>query len=360
MKVKTTIIIFIIIVIVLGSILYFYYPDILGYYLLQRARQSYEPIVKTGTFFNNAIDLNPFHRVNPFASIYLNPFDQQRYIIDYDYPIFQLNNCSDQLECAVFCWQNENIYSCSEFAKSKGLINEEQFQKGSNLAGMFEKKQSPGSCQSIAECYRFCNQMLNINTCVDSYRLHGLLDLAQLQDAERVSNAIIMGTDLPGACEDESSCGETCAAVQNMEDCLFFAETTGLLSQFDIQESITMIEAYKQNATPGRCNSKTSCQNFCYQEENAAACINFLQANDKLSGRNADLARKYKAEGAAGCKNKETCDIYCYNPINLDNCLQYAIKVGRINEEELDTINKILDQERKKPFDFLFQSILNK
>lgn len=55
-------------------------------------------------------------------------------------------------------------------------------------------------------------------------------------------------------------------------------------------------------------------------------------------------------EGPGGCRSEEECDAFCRNPDNAQVCMNFAVKEGRISQEEADFMAKRMRMHREGPY----------
>lgn len=78
------------------------------------------------------------------------------------FPITQLGNCANVVECKTYCNDSNNQSACVAFAKSKGFYKEKPATNQNELLTL--AKQTLG-CTSIPTCKVFCEQEVNKTKC---------------------------------------------------------------------------------------------------------------------------------------------------------------------------------------------------
>ena len=69
-----------------------------------------------------------------------------------------------------------------------------------------------------------------------------------------------------GNCASESACQTYCDNVENIEVCLNAAEKYGLMSSNEVAEAKKILPFLKAGTTPGKCKSEKECNNYCDKE----------------------------------------------------------------------------------------------
>ncbi len=238
------------------------------------------------------------------------------------FPVPELGNCADELSCRAYCDRKEHRDVCFEFAKKNGLIPPEEIAK-------IEKFKSigtgPGGCDSPELCESYCNDTTHIKECVAFAETHGLMTRGELEEARKVRDAIDRGEKLPGGCKNKTACEAYCKNPEHMDECLAFAESSGIMPKEELERAKRVLPLMKQGKTPGSCRSEEECRTYCEagNETRLNECFAFAEANGLMSQEELGRFRKFKEVGGpGGCKSKEQCDAFCKG--NQSECFKWA------------------------------------
>ncbi|MDP3762443.1 MAG: hypothetical protein Q8Q97_00010, partial [bacterium] len=198
----------------------------------------------------------------------------------------------------------------------------------------------PGGCQSEQGCEEYCSDVGNIKECVSFAKEHGMMEKGELEEAEKVQQAVERGARLPGGCRNKKACEAHCSNPDNMEECLAFAEQAGFMKKEELEEAKRILPLMKSGQTPGGCRSKQQCEAFCENPDNVEACVSFAEKAGFMKPEEAVMMRKTGGKGPGGCRGRVECEIYCNNPDNAEQCFKFAEENGLIPPEELEQIKK--------------------
>jgi hypothetical protein len=160
----------------------------------------------------------------------------------------------------------------------------------------------------------------------------------ELAQAKKVAKAFQEGAAMPGNCVGKKSCEQYCADSSHMEECLIFAEKSQILPAEEIAEARKVLKLMKSGETPGKCDSKSSCKDYCTKDENFEECILFAEKAGFVSAEEAVMAHKVGGKGPGGCKGKDECLNYCDTNENAKECANFAIEKGLVSKEEEELI----------------------
>ncbi|MBI4122851.1 MAG: hypothetical protein HY458_00605 [Parcubacteria group bacterium] len=268
--------------------------------------------------------------------------------LDIVYPVTELGGCRNEVECRAFCDKPENrIGVCWDFAIQHNLVSDEEIEG----AKQFTKSAVSGGtgwCKSTEECYKYCADVHNLNTCLDFVEKNNLIDDPQeLDEARRVAAYLNQGGKMPGDCRGKDACFAYCSNAENTAECFNFAKEAGFLNEQDQAEFSTFMGLLAKGETPGGCRSKDECESFCAVEANFDACIAFAEKAGFISKDEVAIARKVGSQGGpGGCKSKKACEAYCNNPENLEACFAFAKEHDLLDEDQMETIQKGTEQIR--------------
>lgn len=261
-----------------------------------------------------------------------NPFDIA-------FPVEELGNCVNQSQCKAYCDRAENFKACSEFAANHGFKTraEQSAVDGriDKLTGILESGGGPGGCKTESECRVYCEDTANIETCIEFAENHNLLPSDELGQAKKIAKAINSGAKLPGNCRNRQACESYCSQSNHSDECLAFAEQSGVLPKEEIGIAKKAQELMSKGESPGGCQSKESCQAFCSDSSHRQECFDFGVKAGFIKSDQASEFRRFAQEGGpGGCKTKEACETFCNDQANQETCLNFAKDHGFIKEDD--------------------------
>lgn len=262
--------------------------------------------------------------------------------IEIVFPVPELGNCASESECRSYCASGNDsarMKSCLNFAKNHGLLNDEEISRGEKFADILEKG-GPGECRSETECRSYCDDVANIDVCLDFAESHNLIPADALKEARQVQLALKSGKNLPGGCKNKKDCEAYCTNPAHMRSCIDFAKNAGLLSKQELAEAEKFLPFIENGETPGKCRSKTECEAYCGQAGHFDECLSFGEKAGLISSREAEAVRKSGGQTPGGCKSKEQCEAYCSHPDHLAECAEFAQKAGLYTAEEFEQVKK--------------------
>lgn len=306
------------------------------------------------------------------------------------YPVKELDDCTSEKECKVYCDKTENINGCLSFAEENDLMSEEEIKLAKNFTNKGMK--GPGGCNGKNECDAYCNSMDNMDECISFAEKNNLIPENELKEAKKVQAAIkrgvkppacgnknacdayceeanhmeecinfgveagfIQGQELenaqkmlsalkrgikPPSCKGKDACDEYCGNPDNMEICMNFAMEAGMMGDSEKKDAQKMLQAIKKGVKPPNCKGKEECDAYCQSEEHMDECINFSVAAGMMDEKQAEMAKKTRGKGPGGCMGKEECEAFCNNPDNQETCFQFGKENGMIPEEDLQKMEQ--------------------
>jgi hypothetical protein len=150
-----------------------------------------------------------------------------------------------------------------------------------------------------------------------------------------------------GGCENKEACHTYCDDLSHINECVDFAEAHNLMSPREADLARKFSRAGGEG--PGHCLNKKDCEAYCENISNIEECLAFSEEHDVLDNKELDEARrvaKALREGAelpGGCRNKNECEIYCEDPQNIDQCLAFAEAAGFLPPEEIEHAKKFAE-----------------
>lgn len=139
-----------------------------------------------------------------------------------------------------------------------------------------------------------------------------------------------------GNCGSKDECRDYCDKAENMEVCIVFAKSRGLMNKSEAERAEKFRRKMEEGQTPGGCNSPQSCEAFCGNINNIESCIKFVEENDFddedkehiQQGRKILEYIKSGGELPGGCDSKDSCEAYCGDFDHAEECFAFAQKLG--------------------------------
>lgn len=260
------------------------------------------------------------------------------------YPIAELGNCTDQGNCELFCEKTENMSICLDYAEKQSLVSSEELLVAKKAVSKIQAGETPGKCKTKQECQNFCeNNVTNIKECLGFANEIGVPE-SELGQARKVALALERGGEMPGGCTGKNSCETYCADTTHIDECLNFAEKAEMFSASDIAEARKVAPFLKSGETPGKCQTKNDCKVYCDDSNHFEECITFAEKTGLVSKEDAEMAKKAGGNGPGNCKNKIECMAYCNNQAHADECANFAIQRDLVDEKTKDLIQNGVSQ----------------
>ena len=158
-----------------------------------------------------------------------NPFEDK-----IQYPVEELGNCKNRDACEKYCDNPQNFDACIVFAEKNNIMPREEIEMAKKF--MAGGGKGPGGCRGREECEAYCDNIDNINECVAFAEQNNILPPAELEEAKKVKAAIEKGIK-PPACRNKKQCDSYCASPEHMEECLTFAEAAGFIPPEELDEA---------------------------------------------------------------------------------------------------------------------------
>ena len=294
---------------------------------------------------------NPFEKgINPFDE-YKNPFDfstslgarfqfAQVLLPSVAFPIAALGNCVSEAAGRAYCNNMVNITVCLDFAEAHELLPRAEIEKGRRFAQAGGK--GPGGCTDRIACESYCNNLVHIEECVMFAEKTGVLAPEELREVKNIARYIREGGTMPAGCINKDSCMAYCHEPENMRECLDFAEKAHLISPQELAEAHKVLPFMERGDTPGGCTSKEECDAYCMRGiiEHMEECLAFAEKAGLIPEEELAIAKKVvplmvRGETPGQCTSKEECEAYCARAANWKECLAFAEKIGLFSKAEL-------------------------
>lgn len=254
-------------------------------------------------------------------------------INDIVFPIAELGSCEDRLECKSYCDDINHADECIAFAEEHNLMNKKEVKEAKEFVKRGIRS-GPGNCTTHGECESYCEDINNIEECLAFAEDHDIISKKELKEARQVAKALREGAELPGGCTNKRSCESYCEDGAHIEECVAFAEKAGFMDKREIEEMRKILPLMKSGQMPGGCTSKEQCEAYCEDDSHLAECVAFAEKAGFMSSQEAEMVRKTGGKGPGGCVRDE-CEAYCENPDNQDACFAFAKEHGLISDEDL-------------------------
>lgn len=260
------------------------------------------------------------------------------------FPVAELGSCANESECKTFCDDPDNITACVDFAERNGLMSDEEVSKARKFIKVGAR--GPGGCRGENECEAYCEDIAHIDECLAFAEDNGFIDEGELIEAKKVSVALKGGASLPGGCKNKAQCESYCDDLDNISECLDFAEKSGFLDEAELAEARQAAKAMESGARPpGGCKNKRSCDDYCSDPSNMEECFAFAERAGFIPPEELEQARKViplmkAGKTPGGCKSKESCEAYCEDEANMEVCANFAIEAGFMKPEEAEMFRK--------------------
>lgn len=263
---------------------------------------------------------------------------------NFTYPITELENCENKQACFTYCDNPDNIDACIDFAEEHNLLPPREIENARKFREL--GRVGPGECRSENECRDYCEDINNIDECLAFAQEHGFMDEDELREARKIRAALAGGAQLPGGCRNERACEVYCYNPEHMEECIAFAEATGLMDESELTEARHVMRAMRSgHRPPGGCLGKDECEAYCSAAENIEECITFAEATglippEELAEIRRILPLIQRGEMPGGCTNRAECEAYCADEVNREECAEFGIRAGFMTLGEVEQFRK--------------------
>jgi hypothetical protein len=200
---------------------------------------------------------------------------------DIKYPVSDLGNCQNEIECRSYCDNSQHAEECFVFAKKYNLITEKETEQAEKK--FFGIKRGPGGCDSGTSCEEYCNNVDHLDECIAFAQESGYYSGNQLAEAKKFQELVKAGKQFPGGCKDRNACEIYCGDPNHMEECLNFAEESGFMPKEEIEEARKFMTLMQKGESPGGCTSKEQCEKYCFEDNHIDECIAFAEKAGVMS-----------------------------------------------------------------------------
>ncbi|MDP6703880.1 MAG: hypothetical protein QF775_00145, partial [archaeon] len=256
--------------------------------------------------------------------------------------------CSTQQECELYCEDTANIDECLSFAEEHGLMEGEELEEARKVQrALAGGAQLPGGCRNKFECEAYCEDINNIDECLAFAEAAGFMHPGELEEARKVQRALASGAQLPGGCRNQFECEAYCEDPSHMEECFAFAEAAGLIPEHELEEARKFMPLMAAGKMPGGCTSRHECEAYCSQDGNFEECATVFESIGVISPEEARMLRKTGGKGPGGCRGERECEAFCNDSANQQECFAFASEHGLIPPEELEHMKEGIRQFRE-------------
>lgn len=255
-------------------------------------------------------------------------------LADIQYPVKELGNCASKDACKTYCERPENIEKCVKFAEENNILSSKEIEKGKKFATVLKTGGGPGGCKTEKSCFEYCNSVDQIDECVKFAEDNGFMEKSELDEAKKIQSIIKSGKSLPGNCKNRTACEAYCKNPEHFDECIAFAKENGFMSDEEIKEAEKFLPLIKSGQTPGGCKSKEECEAFCEAEANFEECFNFAEKAGLISEKEREIMKKTGGKGPGGCRGR-ACQTFCDNPTNQKACFEFGKEHGLISDADL-------------------------
>ena len=248
---------------------------------------------------------------------------------DIVYPVTELGGCRTKTACFTYCNNPDHFAVCFVFAKKHNLIRgpiaeEEHIDRFAEII----KDGGPGGCRTHQECETYCNDTSRINECVAFAERTGVLPPEELEEIKKIKTAIDQGAKFPGGCRSKNECEAYCTDLTHTDECINFAERAGFIPKEEIEHARKFMEvARRRGGTPGNCKFE-ECRVYCENPNHVEECLDIAAEAGFIKPEEIEMARKFmqimkeRGGGPGGCKF-DGCRVYCENPEHQDECFEF-------------------------------------
>ena len=247
-----------------------------------------------------------------------------------------VTGCRNEVECRKACDNPENRARCFDWAQKKGLVKEESLErreetheftpeKKEKARRIIAEKGGPGGCASMEACSQYCEKEENFSACMAFAKTQGLMTEDEIQRAEKFKDR-----EGPGGCKG-IACREYCQNEDHQEECIEFATKNSLVSK----EEVERVRKFRDATGPGGCRAE-GCRTYCENSEHHDECFEFAKSHHLIPEEELERVqeiRKARHEGTidpnelerrdigpGGCKSERECLEYCSNPSHAEEC----------------------------------------
>ena len=220
------------------------------------------------------------------------------------FPVAELGNCASKNECKNYCNQTGHMDACIAFAKSRGLMTEKDATRAEKFTKHVREGSSPGNCNSPASCDTYCGNLSHLDECTTFAEENGFKD-EHYEQGKKIQSFLKKGGTTPGSCQTKEECQNYCGDFSHAKECFNFAQKAGIIQK-----------GGKDSASRGR------------HEPNAEQLEKIMELSQK-------------GETPGGCNSKDECEKYCSDTSHREECIDFGVKIGFIKPDEAKRVKEI-------------------
>lgn len=149
--------------------------------------------------------------------------------------------CHGPTECDAYCSQSEHQEECLQFAIENSLMPPEEIEHVKKMMEL-DKIGGPGGCHGREECDAYCSQPEHGEECFQFAKTNGLIPQEEIQMMEREMEIIrkLDQGDMggPGGCQNREECDAFCRNPENMEECMKFSGDQGIRDPIEMERKM--------------------------------------------------------------------------------------------------------------------------
>jgi len=138
------------------------------------------------------------------------------------------------------------------------------------------------------------------------------LSLANLDDCQDSSVVSIKNINYPveelNNCQNQEECRIYCDRLENLEQCYNYSKKNNFVAKCELEKVEKILNTIKSGINLPSCRTKAECKEYCSKEENLDECLYFAQSAGFMSKEQAFLLRKTRAKGPGDVKEKKIAD----------------------------------------------------
>lgn len=234
-------------------------------------------------------------------------------------------------QCRAYCDNMEHQEECLNFAIENDLIPKEEAERAKKFMKA-AKEGGPGGCRR-EECQTYCETEEHRDECFEFAKSRGLIPEEELRRAEKGMSLSKKVKEIggPGGCKEEDECRQYCLDSSHVEECAAFAVEQG---GFSLEEAKMMLKEFTGQHPDSRFKRPEDFKRF--EENRFKRFEEFRQLEDKFRGSPMMMPKGMPNgmpsgeffDGPGGCKTPEECIKFCSEPANRDECARFNPSQG--------------------------------
>lgn len=167
------------------------------------------------------------------------------------YPIPELGNCTDKINCRQYCNDFTNKEICQSYAEKKGFYNKTKESEIKIL--MLNKAKTELGCTDMNNCKITCDNPENLEKCRVFFQKYKPEENKKLTDKLKL---VFTKTKEALGCDSMPSCKLMCEKEENKQKCLELARINGLRDKKEKMEE-TRISPFERKINIQELREKT-------------------------------------------------------------------------------------------------------